>query len=135
KIIRSTNEIITAFQKSTAYQSGESLAHNDLDETYRQFERQFDDLHDGFGSAPKFPSPHNLMLLLRFATRNDSSKALGMVQKTLIQMRIGGIFDQLGFGFHRYSTDRKWLVPHFEKMLYDQALLLLIYTEMWQFTH
>jgi uncharacterized protein YyaL (SSP411 family) len=72
------------------------------------------------------------MFLLRYADRHEDSKALEMVEKTLTQMRRGGVFDQVGGGFHRYSTDQKWLVPHFEKMLYDQAMLLMAYTEGWQ---
>jgi uncharacterized protein YyaL (SSP411 family) len=134
KIDRSLREIVNAFQNSTAFEPGSRLQSDILDEAFRQYEQQFDKQHGGFGSTPKFPSPHNLMLLLRYAQRNESSKALEMVQKTLVRMRLGGLFDQIGFGFHRYSTDQKWLVPHFEKMLYDQAMLLQIYTEAWQFT-
>ncbi|HET6528393.1 MAG TPA: thioredoxin domain-containing protein, partial [Balneolaceae bacterium] len=134
KITQSSSEIIDAFQKSTSFESGDRLQNDILDEAFNQYERQFDEQYGGFGSAPKFPSPQNLMLLLRYAGQNESSKALEMAEKTLVQMRMGGIFDQIGFGFHRYSTDRKWLVPHFEKMLYDQAMLLLIYTEAWQLT-
>jgi len=96
--------------------------------------REFDEEFGGFGSAPKFPTPHSLTFLLRRAKRKNDKKALGMVERTLRAMRRGGIFDQVGFGFHRYSTDRRWLVPHFEKMLYDQALLCLAYTEAFQFT-
>jgi len=96
--------------------------------------REFDEEFGGFGSAPKFPTPHSLTFLLRRAKRKNDKKALGMVEKTLRAMRLGGVFDQLGFGFHRYSTDPRWLVPHFEKMLYDQALLCLAYTEAFQFT-
>ena len=94
----------------------------------------FDEEFGGFGAAPKFPTPHYLTFLLRQAKRKGDQRALGMVERTLQAMRRGGLFDQLGFGFHRYSTDRRWLVPHFEKMLYDQALLCLAYTEAFQFT-
>ncbi|HEX6981639.1 MAG TPA: thioredoxin domain-containing protein [Balneolaceae bacterium] len=134
KITNSSREIISAFRKSTSFESSDRLQSDILDKAFHQYEQQFDKQYGGFGSAPKFPSSHNLMLLLRYAKQNKSSKALEMVEKTLVQMRMGGLFDQIGFGFHRYSTDRKWLVPHFEKMLYDQAMLLLIYTETWQFT-
>ncbi len=92
----------------------------------RAFERlaaSYDSEHGGFGSAPKFPTPHNLAFLLRMARREKS--AVGMVDHTLRSMRLGGIWDHVGFGFHRYSTDAGWLVPHFEKMLYDQALMTL----------
>jgi uncharacterized protein YyaL (SSP411 family) len=96
---------------------------------FEQLESRFDRLYGGFGSAPKFPSAHNLIFLLRYWRATGEHKALEMVEKTLSQMRLGGIFDQVGFGFHRYSTDEAWLLPHFEKMLYDQALLSVAYTE------
>ncbi len=134
KVTNSSLEIVEAFQKSNQFESGDRLSIDILDKTYRQYEQQFDEQYGGFGSAPKFPSAHNLMLLLRYAERNKDSDALTMVEKTLTQMRLGGLFDQIGFGFHRYSTDRKWLVPHFEKMLYDQAMLLIAYTESWLLT-
>ncbi|MGE4170018.1 MAG: thioredoxin domain-containing protein [Candidatus Margulisiibacteriota bacterium] len=89
------------------------------------FKDQFDATYGGFGPAPKFPSPHQLLFLLQ--TQDADCKAMAV--HTLKAMRYGGIFDQIGFGFHRYSTDAHWLLPHFEKMLYDQALLLLAYTE------
>ena len=131
KILNSTDEIVSAFQKSNAFSPADHLDGDILDEAYQQYEQQFDAQYGGFGSSPKFPSPHNLMFLLRYAERKEDSNALEMVAKTLTQMRMGGIFDQVGGGFHRYSTDQKWLVPHFEKMLYDQAMLLMAYTEGW----
>jgi uncharacterized protein len=94
----------------------------------------FDKTYGGFGHAPKFPSPHNFYFLLRYWKRTGDMQALHMVEKTLQNMRHGGIFDHIGFGFHRYSTDEKWTVPHFEKMLYDQALMALAYTELFQAT-
>jgi hypothetical protein len=100
-----------------------------LERTWRELARSFDPVWGGFGSAPKFPNPHNLSFLTRWNRRNPGSNAIQMVEKTLLSMRSGGIFDQIGFGFHRYSVDEKWLVPHFEKMLYDQALLALAYTD------
>ncbi len=105
-----------------------------LDEAFEELERQFDSQNGGFGIAPKFPRPHSLMFLLRYWKRTGEEESLSMVQKTLRQMRLGGIFDQVGFGFHRYSTDAEWLVPHFEKMLYDQALMALAYVEAYQVT-
>ncbi|SDF78200.1 thioredoxin domain-containing protein [Sporolituus thermophilus] len=105
-----------------------------LDQAYTQFERTFDERYGGFGSAPKFPVPHNLMFLLRYWRQKGEKKALAMVETTLEAMRQGGIYDHLGFGFARYSTDAKWLVPHFEKMLYDNALLCYTYLEAWQCT-
>ena len=95
---------------------------------------RFDSEHGGFGGAPKFPSPQQLRLLLRHHRRSGDAAALGMVTTTLDAMAAGGIHDHVGGGFHRYSTDRRWLLPHFEKMLYDQATLLEAYTEAWQVT-
>ena len=89
----------------------------------------FDSENGGFGGAPKFPTPHQLLFLLRWHQRSGSDIALSMVEKTLDKMAAGGIFDHLGGGFHRYSVDGKWLIPHFEKMLYDQAMMALVYTE------
>jgi uncharacterized protein YyaL (SSP411 family) len=94
----------------------------------------FDENYGGFGSEPKFPTPHNLLFLLRNYKRTGSSETLHMVEKTLNAMGLGGIWDHVGGGFHRYSTDRFWLVPHFEKMLYDQAILAMAYTEVFQVT-
>ncbi len=95
---------------------------------------RFDETDGGFGQAPKFPTAQNLLFLLRYWNSTKESKALQMVEKTLTKMRQGGIFDQVGFGFHRYSTDARWLLPHFEKMIYDQAMLALAYTEAFQAT-
>ena len=132
KINASTEQIVDAFQKSNAFEPSESPSGELLQNAYEQYRQQFDEEYGGFGSSPKFPSPHNLMLLLRYAQRNPDSEAQKMVEKTLTQMRYGGVFDHIGLGFHRYSTDREWLLPHFEKMLYDQAMLMVAYTEAWQ---
>lgn len=90
--------------------------------------------HGGFGSSPKFPSPHNLLFLLRWWDRRDESESLNTVRRTLEAMQRGGIYDHVGGGFHRYSTDREWLLPHFEKMLYDQAMHMMAYAEAYQAT-
>ena len=90
---------------------------------------QFDATNAGFGSAPKFPCPHQLLFLLRYHARTGNSEALNMAESTLRAMRHSGIFDHLGYGFHRYSTDPQWRLPHFEKMLYDQATHLHAYSE------
>ena len=111
---------------------GEELGKDVLDDAYEELALSFDEQNSGFGGAPKFPTPHRLLFLLRYWSRTKGKPALTMVEKTLRAMRLGGIFDQVGFGFHRYSTDEEWLVPHFEKMLYDQALLALAYTEAFQ---
>ncbi len=96
--------------------------------------KSFDKKHGGFGNAPKFPRPHSLAFLLRRYRQTGDEKLLEMAEATLQAMRRGGIYDQVGFGFHRYSTDAEWLVPHFEKMLYDQAGLALAYIEAYQVT-
>ena len=103
-----------------------------LDKAYRLLRDSFDERHGGFGGAPKFPVPHRLTFLLRYWKRTGEPEALQMVTVTLKRMARGGIFDQLGYGFHRYSTDERWLAPHFEKMLYDQALLAMAYLEGYQ---
>nr|WP_238457728.1 thioredoxin domain-containing protein [Desulforamulus ferrireducens] len=105
-----------------------------LDKTYQMFQRSFDQNYGGFGRAPKFPTPHNLMFLLRYWHKTKAPQALSMVEETLDAMHRGGIYDHIGFGFSRYSTDDKWLVPHFEKMLYDNALLAMAYIETYQIT-
>ncbi len=107
---------------------------NLLREAYRQFEKQFDSVWGGFGSAPKFPSPHNLLFLMRYAQEEKAPKALYMAEVTLDAMAAGGMHDHIGGGFSRYSTDERWMVPHFEKMLYDNALLMLAYLEAYQIT-
>lgn len=102
-----------------------------LRDGYEEFVRSFDSVNGGFGRAPKFPTPAGLLFLLRYWKRTGSDQALRMAEETLEAMRCGGIHDHLGGGFHRYSTDKEWRVPHFEKMLYDQALLLMAFTEAW----
>ena len=109
------------------------------DKAFMQLSHQFDNKYGGFGPAPKFFSPHVYSFLLKYYERllkqhpqeakEKISTALDMVLKSLTQFRLGGVFDQLGYGFHRYSTDREWLLPHFEKMLYDQATLMLAYSD------
>lgn len=103
-------------------------------DAYDFFEESFDFKYGGFGKSPKFPTPHHLFYLLRCYEAFKQPHALEMVERTLKHMYKGGIFDHIGFGFSRYSTDEKWLVPHFEKMLYDNALLIMAYTETYQAT-
>lgn len=97
-----------------------------------QMKESFDEKFGGFGNAPKFPTPHQLLFLLRMGEFTEEKKLLDMAEKTLIQMYRGGIYDHVGGGFSRYSTDREWLVPHFEKMLYDNALLVYVYSEAYR---
>ncbi len=109
----------------------------DMDLTHsavRQYERIYDETHGGFGRAPKFPTPHNLLFLLDYYERGQTASCLHMAEQTLLQMYRGGMFDHIGFGFCRYSTDKKFLVPHFEKMLYDNALLILAYCKAFTVT-
>ncbi len=98
------------------------------------FKRSYDRIFGGFGSAPKFPTPHNILFLLSYYEKFDSQECLDMAERTLIQMYSGGLFDHIGFGFSRYSTDKRFLVPHFEKMLYDNALLILAYCKAYSVT-
>lgn len=103
-------------------------------EAYDALKAHFDNKYGGFGRAPKFPSPHNLLFLLKYYEASEDDAALFMAEKTLKQMYYGGIFDHIGGGFSRYSTDEKWLVPHFEKMLYDNALLAMAYAYAYNIT-
>jgi uncharacterized protein YyaL (SSP411 family) len=114
--------------------AGIALTSDMLRNAARLLERAFDPQFGGFGQAPKFPHPTELRLLLRIANRFADDDVLGVVRSTLNHMAMGGIYDQLGGGFHRYSTDQRWLVPHFEKMLYDNALLSSTYLEAFQVT-
>ncbi|MDR0307566.1 MAG: thioredoxin domain-containing protein [Chitinispirillales bacterium] len=105
-----------------------------LKETYTQIVEQYDSTSGGFGDTPKFPSPHTILFLLRYWKKTGEQKALDISEHTLKAMRDGGLYDHIGFGFHRYATDKEWRVPHFEKMLYDQAMMALTYTEAYQAT-
>lgn len=106
-----------------------------LHEAVEDYRARYDTVWGGLAGAPKFPSSLPIRFLLRYAIQHDNAEVLEMVELTLERMASGGMYDQIGGGFHRYSTDDKWIVPHFEKMLYDNARLLLDYTEAWQLTH
>jgi len=134
KLIESGEKITNLLQEATSEAPGMSLNEKDLNNAVTQLTLNYDDKYGGFGDHPKFPSPHNLLFLLRIWKRTANTKLLTIVENTLQAMRLGGIYDHIGFGFHRYSTDREWLVPHFEKMLYDQAMLAIAYTEAYQAT-
>jgi uncharacterized protein len=105
-----------------------------IDQAVLSIGKEYDPERGGFGGAPKFPMPHRLLFLLRTHTRSGDPKVLEMTTRTLEAMRMGGIWDHVGFGFHRYATDRQWLLPHFEKMLYDQAFLAMAYLEAFKIT-
>jgi uncharacterized protein YyaL (SSP411 family) len=133
-LLSSAERVANILGKDQGAAAGEELGEGVLSTAYGQLSRSFDDRYGGFRGAPKFPTPHNLLFLLRYWKRTDDEHALQMVEKTLQSMRLGGIYDHVGYGFHRYSTDHMWLVPHFEKMLYDQAMLAMAYTEAYQAT-
>ena len=136
KVNASAHSIAAGLEKAFDYASADEPDETLLERTYDLIEPSYDSRFGGFDQAPKFPTPHRLLFLLRCHDRNGKAnpKALEMVRKTLTAMRLGGIWDHVGFGFHRYSTDVQWLLPHFEKMLYDQALIALAYLEAYQIT-
>ncbi len=133
-VLASAGRITEALREQAGQSPGGELDSPMLAAAYEGLAENFDEEHGGFGTAPKFPAPHNLSFLLRHWRRTGEEKALNMVKRTLRAMRRGGVFDHLGFGFHRYSTDPEWIVPHFEKMLYDQAMLGIAYCEAYQAT-
>lgn len=136
EMLRSSESLVQAIKSQAASKSKENFALNEetLKEAYSQFSRSFDSGYGGFGASPKFPMGHSLSFLLRYWKRTDESRVLEIVEKTLTSMARGGIYDHIGGGFHRYSTDSQWRVPHFEKMLYDQAILSKAYLEAYQAT-
>ena len=105
-----------------------------IHDAFSQYADRYDPQYGGFGKSPKFPSPHNLIFLLRYSKLYNNPTSLEMVENTLNYMRLGGMFDHIGLGFHRYSTDNRWFLPHFEKMLYDQAMISMAYLEAYQIT-
>ncbi|MGK0466983.1 MAG: hypothetical protein ACJAX4_002273 [Clostridium sp.] len=136
-IVASSEKIVDHIKNNHTRDNGdalEELEEQEIHNAYNSFNSAFDSNYGGFGSFPKFPSPHNLNFLLRYWKNYNEPKALEIVEKTLEAMYEGGIFDHIGFGFSRYSTDEKWLVPHFEKMLYDNALLASAYVETYEAT-
>jgi uncharacterized protein YyaL (SSP411 family) len=133
--IRSIAEQVkNSLESRTKTTSESELGKDAFDDGYEKLALNFDNSYGGWGHGLKFPSATNIMFLLRHWRSNMSSFALKMVEKTLQHMRAGGVFDQIGYGFHRYATDEEWLIPHFEKMLHDQALLALAYAEAYQAT-
>ena len=121
-------------QMSSVSDHGHDLTTDLLDAAFRHYRSTFDSQYGGFGNAPKFPPSMGLPFLLRYWLRTENPNALEMAESTLEKMARGGMYDQLGGGFHRYSTDAVWLVPHFEKMLYDNAQLVVAYLEAYQAT-
>ncbi len=143
-LLKSAEEATRVLGEISGGAPGESLGEDVLDSAFKAFARDFDGERGGFGRfdprqgrltlGTKFPVPHNLMFLLRYWKRSGEQEALRMVEKTLDAMRAGGMWDHVGHGTHRYSMDPSWVAPHFEKMLYDQALLAIANVEAWQAT-
>ncbi|MBR5318195.1 MAG: thioredoxin domain-containing protein [Peptococcaceae bacterium] len=129
-----TGDQITAAMQEVYPADGREPQKTILAQACQQLRRQYDKTWGGFGPAPKFPTPHNLLFLMRYAALEQKPDGLDMAAHTLQAMACGGIRDHIGGGFSRYSTDTQWLVPHFEKMLYDNALLILAYLEAYQQT-
>jgi len=134
-IRQTTNQVQVALEHVNHHDEAPSLTEADINVFYRSLKDSFDSEYGGFGTAPKFPSPNTCLFLLRYWHVYGENNALHMVEQTLNRLHDGGIQDHVGGGFHRYSTDRYWLVPHFEKMLYDQALIMIAYAEAYQITH
>ncbi len=132
ELLQSAEEIMVYLKRSETIT--EVKENNLIEDAVRLLKQNFDSIHGGFGTAPKFPTPHNLLFLMLYAIQNQNTDALQMAKKTLLQMRKGGIFDHIGYGFSRYSTDKYFLIPHFEKMLYDNALLIMAYSAVYSMT-
>ncbi len=133
ELLRAGNQITVAINREQTC-NGQKPNRSLVERAYGQLAQRFDHKWGGFGGALKFPTPHNLLFLLRYADVTQESNAMKMAEVTLEDMARGGIFDQIGGGVSRYSTDEMWLVPHFEKMLYDNALLLIAYVKAYQYT-
>jgi uncharacterized protein YyaL (SSP411 family) len=135
ELLHSANDVLGEMRRiGLAEFTPTGLNLDQLDSAFVSFSRSFDKTNGGFGGAPKFPSSMALEFLMRYYRRTKDENALEMVKKTCDKMAHGGIYDQLGGGFHRYAVDAVWLVPHFEKMLYDNAQLIRIYLHLFQIT-
>ncbi len=135
ELMHSANDILGEIRRvGLAEVAGENISSDLVEAAFQSFVRTFDSVNGGFGGAPKFPPAMSLEFLLNYYSQTGNENALEMVAKTCQKMANGGIFDQLGGGFHRYSVDAIWLTPHFEKMLYDNAQLIKIYLHMFQIT-
>lgn len=131
-LLRPAQEVTAALRQSARASAATAADETLLQEALTLYRRSFDAEWGGFGSAPKFPAPHNLLFLMQQYRKRGDEDALRMAETTLKQMYLGGLFDHIGYGFCRYSTDRFFLVPHFEKMLYDNALLILAYCRAYE---
>lgn len=133
KFLESADEIIAHLKNSNLNEKN-NISENIIEDAVKHFKYIYDSIYGGFGRAPKFPTPHNLLFLMMYSKISNDTLSMKMVEKTLIQMRKGGIFDHIGGGFSRYSTDKYFLAPHFEKMLYDNALLIMAYSSAYSMT-
>ncbi|KNF07688.1 thioredoxin domain protein [Gottschalkia purinilytica] len=133
-VLKSSKDILEFVEKNMLSHVEEDIGAESVKRAFTEYNNSFDNIYGGFGTQPKFPTPHNLSFLLRHHIYAKSKISLEIVEKTLESMYKGGIFDHIGFGFARYSVDEKWLIPHFEKMLYDNALLAIVYTEAYLIT-
>jgi len=134
ELMESADEMIAQLNFSREVGTNSDINESIVKKCFYELASTFESQYGGFSKRPKFPIPHNLMFLNKFYHYYNNKEALDMVIFTLTKMRLGGIYDHIGGGFHRYSTDQEWLVPHFEKMLYDQSLLVLSYLETYQIT-
>ena len=134
KILETGSHLIEALTRVSSGSTSGSVSEETQESAYRALSNQYDAVHGGFGRAPKFPQPVTLEFLMRYHVRTGDPAALKMAVHTLSQMAAGGMRDHLAGGFHRYSVDSRWLVPHFEKMLYDNALLTRVYLQAYQIT-
>ncbi len=130
------NKVITALEsyENIKYEDKEINYENIIQKTFKSLKNNYDSEYGGFGSSPKFPSFHHLIFLMNYYKKYNDKEALNMVENTLKKMYIGGIYDHVGYGFHRYSTDSLWRIPHFEKMSYDQAMAIMAYTYAYYIT-
>ena len=134
QVFKVAEEVTRFLEQASAGAPGDPLTAALLDKTFSQLQTRYDSVHGGFGRNPKFPTSHQLSFLVRYWKRSGKTEALDMVEHTLRRIRLGGIYDHVGLGVHRYSTDRIWLLPHFEKMLYDQAILAQAALDTYQAT-
>ncbi|WP_084511546.1 thioredoxin domain-containing protein [Desulfatibacillum aliphaticivorans] len=134
KALNAAQQVVQALSQAQPKKGREELGPHTLGKAFAGLKASYDVQRGGFGRGNKFPTPHNLTFLLRYWKRTGDAEALAMVEKTLTAMRMGGIYDHVGFGIHRYATDPNWLLPHFEKMLYDQALTANALLEAYQAT-
>lgn len=132
KIINSANQITNHLIEYTYRIEETDISESIIHEAFNEYNKRYDVEYGGFGTSPKFPSPQNFLFLMRYWYLTKNETALEIVENTLTNIRNGGIFDQIGFGIHRYSTDKRWFLPHFEKMLYDQAMISIVFVEYFQ---